>query len=134
LVAALAIHAQGVRLLSQKLRFSAELLQTIRASDAEVVVTDVFWVPEEMAALWFKKPMFLVKSDQELAAIIDRLQRLGIRRMDFVAAAQFHLVSPEGYGPLLAHTRQRTRVGGDQPMITEVQLLSTDLQAKIHHE
>jgi hypothetical protein len=124
-IAAFAIHAQGIRLLSQKLRFSAELLQTIEASDAKVVVTDVFWVPEELAALWFKKPMFLVKSDQELAGIIERLQKAGIRRMDFVAAAQFHLVSPAGYAALLERTRRGIRIGRDQPMIIEV--LHTEL-------
>lgn len=128
--ASLAMHIHGVRLLSMKLNLSGEAVRALRESDADVIVTDVFWVPEEMAALWFDRKFLSVANDRELAAVMERLKALGIRRMDFVAARGFHAISPAGYAPLLAHTTGRRRVGGARPMPTDLQVLYVDLGAR----
>jgi hypothetical protein len=127
LVASLVMQVHAMRLLHEKLHLSAALLQVLRESDAEVIATDAFWVPEEMAALWFERRFVFVSHDAQLAALIARLKAIGVRRLDFVAARETHQLSPQGYGPLLRHTYERRRIGGVRKMLTDAQVLFADL-------
>ncbi|HEU4522015.1 MAG TPA: hypothetical protein VFT12_08435 [Thermoanaerobaculia bacterium] len=127
-IASVAIHAQGTSLLSRKLRFSAQVLETVAVSDADVVVTDVYWLPEELAALWFEVPILFVKDDAQLDAVIERLQQLGLRRMAYVGAPNFQLVSPAGHRQLLRYAQRVERVGGKRPTIIDVQIVYTLLE------
>jgi hypothetical protein len=65
IVAGLALQAQGIRLLRNKLQFSEQLLRAASAP-GKPIVTDVFWIPEDLAALYGRREVRLVDSDAEI--------------------------------------------------------------------
>jgi hypothetical protein len=64
-VAGIAIQIAGIRLLREKLAFSEALVQAAEAS-GKPIVTDVFWIPEDLAALYGRRPILLVNRDDEI--------------------------------------------------------------------
>ncbi|MGZ8866791.1 MAG: hypothetical protein ACXW2P_00505 [Thermoanaerobaculia bacterium] len=116
-VAAIAIQIFGVSLLIRKLQFSQQLLEAVRTGGAEVLVTDVFWVPEDLAALWFEKELVMVRSDDELAWVVSRLRSRGVTRVDYIASRPYRMISNRALSPLLRHATSRLRIGGSEPML-----------------
>jgi hypothetical protein len=115
---AVAIHVFGVTLLSRKLSFSHSLLQALRSGGAQVIATDVFWIPEDLAALWFEKELVVVASDDDLAFLLRRLRSRGVKRLDFVASRPpYRHISNRGLAPLLRHTTSHQRIGGSETLL-----------------
>ena len=117
IVAAVAIELHGAALLAKKLAFSGELVATVKSASPRVIVTDVFWVPEDLAAVYLEVPILFVQNDRQLASLLERLPKAGIDRVLFVASRQYRLISNDGLRPLLRHTTQRRRIGGSEPML-----------------
>jgi hypothetical protein len=113
------IQFAGIGILRGKLRFSEQVLQAVRADPAHVVLTDVFWIPEELAAVFYEKEFGFVRNDRELTAA---LKAIGQRSFLFVAARQFRLVSNRGFATLLPRVTRRRRIAGIDPML-DVMLL-----------
>ncbi len=113
------IQIEGIRILRSKLRFSESLLQAVREDPAKVVLTDVFWIPEDLAAGFYEKQFGLVRNDGELAAA---LTSVGRRPLLFIAARQFRLISNRGFATLLPRVTRRRRIVGIDPML-DVMLL-----------
>jgi len=119
LMSAFAIQTAGIVTLRNKLRFSESLLQAVRQDAAKDVLTDVFWIPEDLASLFYEKNFGFVRNDAELA---QALHIVGGRPFLFIAARQFRLVSNQGFAPLLPRVVQRRRIAGSEPML-DVMLL-----------
>lgn len=64
-VAGIVIQCAGLRLLREKLAFSEALLQAVEAP-AKQIVTDVFWIPEDLAAIYEQRPIVFVQRDDEI--------------------------------------------------------------------
>jgi type IV secretory pathway VirB3-like protein len=65
MVAGVAIQIAGFRLLREKLVFSETLVRAA-AAPGKPIVTDVFWIPEDLAALYGTRPIRLVNRDDEI--------------------------------------------------------------------
>jgi hypothetical protein len=100
-----ALQIQGIRLLRAKLRFSEDLLHAAAAAH-KPIVTDVFWVPEDLAAL----RVTLVRNDDELPAT----------PLLFIATRTTRVISAR---PLAPRIVRRVRVGGGGDPMLEAMLL-----------
>ena len=66
-LAGLALQVQGLRLLRNKLAFSDALIHAA-AAPGKPIVTDVFWIPEDLAALYGERTIQFVTRDEEIPA------------------------------------------------------------------
>jgi len=65
------VHA--LRLLALKKNVSARLLDAVRRDPTATIVTDVFWVPEELAPVFFDRKIFRVYSAEDYLILLSRL-------------------------------------------------------------
>jgi hypothetical protein len=117
-ICSIAIQFEGIRILRMKLRFSESLLTAVHTDPSRVVVTDVFWIPEDLASEFFIKDIAFVRNDQEFAAFARG-------PILFIASRQFRLISNRGFQPVMQRVTSRRRIVGGDPML-DVMLL--DLQ------
>jgi hypothetical protein len=88
-IASVALQLWGVVLLDRKLHASDDLRRLVVSLDERVIVTDVFWLPEELAAIFYEKQIMTPVSPQEVAPLIDALRRAGVERFVYVTAPEF---------------------------------------------
>lgn len=67
----------GLYLLGIKREAGDLLLAAVRGAPARAVVSDRFWLPEELATLWGEKTFFAVDDDRGLEKLLDRLHASG---------------------------------------------------------
>jgi hypothetical protein len=86
--AALSLAAQLVplRLLDEKLAFSVRLAEAARRHPRTPVATGLFWLPQELFAEFFERPIFLVASPEDLGDLQARLRAAGHRELLFATA------------------------------------------------
>jgi hypothetical protein len=82
----------GLKLLHDKLAASDAVRSAI-AAGPRVVITDVFFVPEEMGSLYFEKEFLMPANDRQLAAAIGAIDGRGIRDFSFVTSARYRWYS-----------------------------------------
>jgi hypothetical protein len=70
-------NVRSLELLHAKRTLAGTLSAALRARPERTVVTDLFWLPTEMSALWDSKRFFLLRSDRDLAWIVDRAREAG---------------------------------------------------------
>jgi hypothetical protein len=109
-ICSFAIQFEGIRTLRMKLRFSENLLSAVRTDANRVVVTDVFWIPEDLASAFIEKDIALARNDQEFAA----LSRGSIL---YIASRQFRLITNRGFQPVMPRVVSRRRIVGGDPML-----------------
>jgi hypothetical protein len=109
-ICSFAIQFDGVRILRMKLRFSESLLTATKTDANRVVITDVFWIPEDLASMFYEKDIALARNDQEFAA----LSRGSIL---YIASRQFRLITNRGFQPVLQRVASRRRIVGGDPML-----------------
>jgi hypothetical protein len=100
------IQFTGVRILRMKLSFSERLLSTVSQDPAKIVVTDVFWIPEELAAILSEKRMVLVMNDAELL----RGMTTSNSPFLFIASNSTRLISNEALRPMLRRVSRGRRI------------------------
>lgn len=121
------LQIAGIRTLRQKLHFSEKLVTALRQSPSEVIATDVFWAPEDVAALWYERRVVFVSSDRDFYALLNRLRASGVKRMTFIAGRRDRQLSQRALSLLLQGTTQRTRIDGGEPSM-DVMLLHYELR------
>ena len=70
-------NVRSLELLHAKRGLAGELAAALRARPERTVVTDLFWLPTEMSALWDAKRFLLLRSDRDLAWVVDRARDAG---------------------------------------------------------
>lgn len=75
-LASVGLQVWSLALLREKKQFTQRANERIEALQAPVVVTDVWWVPQELPKQ-FARSIFLVRSDQERDALDARLRATG---------------------------------------------------------
>jgi hypothetical protein len=87
--AALSLGAQvlSLRLLEEKLAFSVRLTEAARRHPGTPIASGLFWLPQELFAEFFERPIFLVSSGDELRELRERLRAAGRRELLFATAA-----------------------------------------------
>ncbi len=128
IAASLFIQCIGISDLAIKKRGSERILQAIVAEQTSVVVTDVFWLPQEMASLFYGKTFLLAKSDADAVWVVAALRARGIDRFTFVAARHYRTLSNKALAPIIALSTRRTRVVTPGMEFMDVMLLSCDLR------
>jgi hypothetical protein len=73
LVLGVALQAYSIHLLREKKSFSHRLNDVLTARPEPVVVTDIWWAPQEMVSVFYDKPIFLVRSREQLGTLTGRL-------------------------------------------------------------
>jgi hypothetical protein len=107
LACSFAIQTDGLRLLRAKLDFNSRLLQAIRVRKTNEILTDVFWVPEELAATFYERDIGFVRNDGELQAA---LRAIGNRPFVYIASREGRLLSNEALGGVMARAKSRQRI------------------------
>jgi hypothetical protein len=63
-------NVRSLQLLHEKRMLSGDLAAAISARPERIVVTDLFWLPTDMASLWDTKDFYLVDSDRQWKAFV----------------------------------------------------------------
>jgi len=103
----LVVEARGLRLLALKKASTQRLLEAVRAAPARAVVTDGYWLTEELAALWFERDFFAVESDAAYHELLGVLERHGAAEATVVLSRRYGRLSPA----ILADVRRRAISG-----------------------
>jgi len=86
-VVSVAAQVLSVSLLVRKQAFSAEANRAIRGLPSRVLVTDVWWVPQELFSVFHDRMVFYVREPGQLADVRPRLQAMGVTNFLFVTHA-----------------------------------------------
>ncbi|MEZ5064635.1 MAG: hypothetical protein R3B81_07845 [bacterium] len=78
--------ARSLDLLHAKRELSGRILSAIAQDPRNVVVTDQFWLPTELGALWFDKRFFLLTDSRTLSRLAERARDQGERELLVVSA------------------------------------------------
>jgi len=106
LALSLLIQLHGVRILHLKKHGSQRIIEAVRRTDAQILVTDTFWLPEELAALYFKSNIMMVQSDEAFKRLVRRLRDSDIEN--------FCLATSTYYGRLSAEMRKKIEGNSDR--------------------
>lgn len=98
----LAIELFGLRTLAGVTEETARLTGTLRAMKPEVVISDLFFLPEQTPQLFFEKRWLFVKDDASAAELPALLARHGVREAVLVLSPRFRNLSDEALRRLLA--------------------------------
>jgi hypothetical protein len=103
----LVVEARGLWLLALKKTATQRLLEAVRAAPARAVVTDGYWLTEELAAVYFQRDFFAVESDAAYHELLGVLERHGAREATVVLSRRYGRLSPAA----LADVRRRAISG-----------------------
>jgi hypothetical protein len=84
-----AVEVHGVRLLALKEEASHRILEAVRQMPARAVITDAYWLPEELAALWPERAFLFVDSDDDYRELMRRLAAAGVDRVTVVLSRRY---------------------------------------------
>lgn len=103
IVAALTLQAMGVRLLFTAAEDAARTQATVAALEPDVVVSDVFFLPEMTPRLFFDKQWLYLRRDDRVGELLETLRRRGVKRFTLILSAspQFRQLSDAGLARLL---------------------------------
>jgi len=89
----LAAQLYSIRLLDAKKSFSYELNRVVGLRPEPVIVTDVWWLPQDLYATFRERPVFYVASATVVPRLTDRLREAGYE--SFLAIVQKPPASPD---------------------------------------
>jgi 4-amino-4-deoxy-L-arabinose transferase-like glycosyltransferase len=94
LLTSLAIQGHGLRTLFLKKNFSRRLVETVGKSQPRVILTDVFWLPEELAAVFPERQIMQLRQSEDLGLALERLRLAGVREFSLILSPRFRCLSP----------------------------------------
>ncbi|MDQ6802646.1 MAG: glycosyltransferase family 39 protein [Acidobacteriota bacterium] len=94
-VASVVLQGFGLFLQDEKLRETAALRDLIANEPTGVIMTDIFWLPEEMASVFFRKRFMMPRSPNDLPRAIRVLADAGVTEFTFAASPRYGWRSPE---------------------------------------
>jgi hypothetical protein len=104
------IQVQGVHALFLKKWGTHAIVDSVRALNNDIVVTDVYWLPEELASIYFQKKILMVDSDEALSALLTRLREKDVETFTFVRSKFYSSLSNKGLGQLAPLVQSRRQV------------------------
>lgn len=84
-ITSLALQVWSIQVLDRKMDFSSRLNQEIAHRPEEIIVTDQWWLGQELHSQFLRKPIFLVRSKRDYDDLAGRLTALGDSEILFVA-------------------------------------------------
>lgn len=89
MVTSLVIQSYGVGLLYRKTIGTQKILEQISASPADYILTDVFWLPEEMASILYKKKFMFIQPSTRMDVLKTVLVQEKVKTVDLVLSPQY---------------------------------------------
>ena len=81
------LRGQGLDLLARKKDFGRRLAEAVRARPEEILVTDVWSLPQTLASEFQRRKIFLVQSPEQGRRLLARLRERGETRFFFVTGS-----------------------------------------------
>lgn len=94
LAASFALQLQALDILERKKSFGRRLARAVRERPEQVIVTDVWWLPQTLATEFFRRRIFYVESEEQARRLLAKLSRVGERRFLFVTSALDRPIEP----------------------------------------
>lgn len=78
----------GIKLLYNKKAASLSLMNKVSALSSKHIITDIFWIPEEMSAIFYDKVFYYIDSDKDsdFIKLMTRLKENGVRRFSLIVS------------------------------------------------
>jgi hypothetical protein len=89
-----AAQLYSITLLNRKQEFTYRLNQTVAARPEPAILTDVWWAPLELYSQFYEKPIFRVRSREQMNDLLSRFQRVGIDACLFATAPNRQTLLP----------------------------------------
>jgi len=71
------VQLYSLGILRQKLQATARIEQALLAAPEDVIVTNIWWFPQEMAPIFYKKKFFAVFDEETMAKLSDSMRQGG---------------------------------------------------------
>ncbi len=84
------IQGHGVKTLSLKKHASEKLIQAASHVTTDIIVTDIFWLPAELASLYYSKKILQIGSDSNIPALLELYSKNNIQEYTFALSANPH--------------------------------------------
>lgn len=97
----------GLVLLHRKLEATSQLVTIVQTAPA-VVISDVYWLPEELSALYFEKKFMQPPDDRELVNALTVLRASNVQEFAVVLSPRYHWYSPNARAYLESLAVRRT--------------------------
>lgn len=92
--ASFALQLQALELLARKRSFTQRLALAVRERPEEVVISDVWWLPQTLASEFFTRKIFYVENDEQFQRLTQKLSNGGERSFLFVTSARDRSIEP----------------------------------------
>jgi hypothetical protein len=125
-ILSIGIELFGLVLLHRKLEATSQLAQLVRAAP-EVVITDVYWLPEELSASYFEKKIMQPPDDRELLVALVTMRAHGVRRFTFVTSPRYRWFSPRARALVESMAVRRVRFDPPGVPLLRVEVLECTL-------
>jgi hypothetical protein len=89
-----AAQVDSIQLMRTKKEFSVQLRRELARHPERVIVTDVWWAPQELFSTFYDRPIFFVQTPVQMDDLAARLRRGGFDRLLFVSSAARRLPYP----------------------------------------
>jgi len=110
LLASLVIQIHGIRILYLKKNGTQKMIEAIARLETDIVATDIYWFPEEVAGLYFKKKWLMIRSDEKALALVGRLQRNNIKKFALVTSKYYSRISEKTLNEITKSVEQVTDI------------------------
>ena len=78
------IQIHSIELLFLKKTYFEKVASVVAKIESDVVLTDIYWLPEELARLYFSKKLMQVKSDQDLLGFVELMQEKKVANFTYI--------------------------------------------------
>ncbi len=112
LLASLLIQGHAVRTLYIKKNASSKVIETLALTKPQIIVSDVHWLAEDCAPLYFKKHFMQIRNDRDLIDLVALLKRNGIKQFTLALSARPQFRRLTNYG--LKQFMNRVDIVGQQ--------------------
>ena len=83
ILASFAAQLYSVNILHKKKDFTYRLNREIQKRPESAIITDVWWVPLELYSVFYEKPIFRIRSQEQIEQLLKKLQEAGYKESLF---------------------------------------------------
>lgn len=129
--AALLLEFDGIRKLKTVAGEGAAVTRAIRATPGEVVLSDVFFLPEQTPQLFFERKWLFIKSGADIPELLELLRASRVREFTLVLSPYWRQIDDDALRILLKAappTREIRRLKGEKSGFLEFFIVECRLQ------
>ncbi len=89
------IQTWGIQLLSIEKNSAREMLSAFKATKENVIITDIYWLPEQVAAVYFDKKFLMVDKKNTLSGAIELLRKNKVNNFALALSKSYRAISNE---------------------------------------